>query len=51
MKDFDFEDDLSRMIERYQPSEMSLEELDEVFAAGTRPDYAKFLEYENTEDE
>lgn len=51
MKDFDFDDDLSRMIERYQPSELSLDELDGVFAARNQPEYAKFLEYENTEDE
>ena len=51
MKDFDFDDDLSRMIERYQPSELSLDELEGVFAARNQPEYAKFLEYENTEDE
>ena len=46
MKDYDFKDDLSRMIENYSPSELSLDELDSVYAASSQtnqPDYSEFL--------
>lgn len=46
MKDYDFNDDLSRMIDNYSPSELSLDELDSVYAASSQtnqPDYSEFL--------
>lgn len=42
--DFPFDDKLSRLVEKYEPSELSLDELDNVFAAGNQPDFSKFLD-------
>lgn len=50
MNDFKFDDNLSKLVSKYEPEELSLDDLDLVAAASNHPDYNKFLDVLNKEE-